>query len=111
MEQYLDLALRFLNEFSTWSPPKLTLYTIVAFSAVSSWVLSRVVAAPPLFLVPVAFIILTISGMLSNFSSRGIALMGTGEIQRALIFTVIGHAVACVILLAVFKAGEKSSRK
>lgn len=111
MENYFDVFARFWTEFSTWNPPQLTLYTIMFFGFLSSWIMTRIVAAAPLFAGPICFMILTFAAMLSNFASRGIGMMGTSEIQKALIFTVLGHAVAGVLLLAIFKVGAKGVRK
>jgi hypothetical protein len=111
MENAFDVVMRFLGDFSSWNPPKMTLYTILAFGALSSFIMTRVVAAAPLFAGPVSFMILTFAALFSNFSFRGISMMGTTEIQKTLIFTVIGHAVAGVLLLAIFKVGEKGVKK
>jgi hypothetical protein len=111
MEHYFDLATRFLGEFSRWSPPPLTMYTIFGFGILSSWIMTRIVAAAPLFAGPISFMILTFAAMFTNFVGRSVGMMGTSEIQKALIFTVLGHAVAGILLLAIFKVGEKGVRK
>jgi hypothetical protein len=111
MENALDTFVRFWSDFSAWNPPQLTLYTIVSFGLLSAWLMTRFVAAAPLFAGPICFIILTVAAMLSNFSFREVGMMGTSEIQKALIFTVLGHAVAGVMLLAIFKVGAKGVKK
>jgi hypothetical protein len=111
MEQYIDFAVRFYNDFISWSPPKLTLYTMVAFGVLSSWIMTRIVAAPPLFAGPICFVVLTSAAMLSNFTLHGIPMMGITDVQKALLFTLIGHAVAGVLLLAIFRVTEKGVRK
>jgi hypothetical protein len=111
MEHYFDLVSRFIIDFSVWNTPPITLYTIMFFGVLSSWLMTRVVAASPLFAGPICFMILTFAAMLSNFSSRGISMMGTSEIQKTLIFTVLGHAVAGVVLLAIFKVAEKGVKR
>ena len=103
----LDSALRFWNEFSSWSPPMMIMYTIVGFGVLSAWVMTRFVAAAPLFAGPISFIVLTFAAMFANFTFRSTPMMGTSELQKALLFTTLGHAVAGVILLAIFKVGEK----
>ncbi len=110
MEQYLDPVLRFWNDFASWTPPLDTLYTILGLGILSSAIMTRFVAAAPLFAGPICFMILTFSAMVSNFSARSTVMMGTSEIQKAMMFTVVGHIVAGLILLAVFKAGEKTKR-
>jgi hypothetical protein len=111
MENALDTFIRFWSDFSAWNPPNLTLYTIVSFGLLSAWMMTRIVAAAPLFAGPVSFIILTSAAMISNFSFREVGMMGTSEIQKALIFTVLGHAVAGVLLLAIFKVSQKGVKK
>jgi hypothetical protein len=111
MENSLDSFMRFWSDFSNWNPPHFTLYTIVFFGLLSAWLMTRVVAAAPLFSGPVSFIVLTVAAMLSNFTFREVGMMGTTEIQKALIFTVLGHAIAGVLLLALFKVGAKGVRK
>lgn len=111
MEQYIDIAFRFWNEFSTWSPPQVVMYTILGFGVLSAWVMTRFVAAPPLFAGPISFIVLTFAAMVSNFSARGYVMMGTTDLQKALLFTTVGHAVAGLILLMIFRASEKRTQK
>jgi hypothetical protein len=111
MEEYIDLAFRYWNDFSTWSPPGLTLHIIIGFSVLSAWIMTRIVAAPPLFAGPICFMILTFAAMVSNFAARSQMMMGTSELQKTLLFTVVGHAIAGVILLAIFKVGVKAVSK
>jgi hypothetical protein len=103
----VDTALRFWNDFSSWTPPTLVMYTMLGFGVLSSWVMTRFVAAAPLFAGPISFMVLTFAAMLCNFSFRGVPMMGTSDLQKALLFTTVGHAIAGLILLAVFKVGEK----
>ena len=111
MDNALDAFVKFWSDFISWNPPHFTLYTIVFFGLLSAWIMSRVVAAAPLFAGPICFIILTAVAMLSNFAFREVGMMGTSEIQKALIFTVLGQAIAGVLLLAVFKVGAKGASK
>lgn len=102
-----DSAFRFWNEFSSWSPPTLMLYTILSFGVLSSWVMTRFVAAAPLFAGPISFMVLTFAAMLMNFTFRTVPMMGTSDLQKTLLFTTLGHAIAGLILLAIFKVGER----
>lgn len=111
MDQYLTTASHFWNDFVTWTPPHIVLYTIWSFGALSAWVITRFVVAPPLFAGPISFITLTFAAMISNFAVRAHVLMGTSELQKALMFTVAGHAIAGIVLLATFKAGHRSFAK
>ncbi len=107
MEQYIDIAARFWNEFSSWSPTSVVLYTMLGFGVLSAWIMTRIVEAAPLFAGPISFIVLTFAAMVSNFSARDQAMMGTTELQKAIMFTAAGHAVAGLLLLIVFKASSK----
>jgi hypothetical protein len=111
MENALDTFFKFWSDFNSWNPSHLTLYTIVGFGLLASWIMTRIVAAAPLFAGPICFIILTVAALISNFAFRSVGMMGTSEIQKALIFTVLGHAVAGVVLLAIFKVGVKNPKK
>jgi hypothetical protein len=107
MEPYIDIAWRFWSEFSTWTPTSVVLYTIIGFGVLSSWIMTRFVDAAPLFAGPISFMILTVAAMVSNFSARSQVMMGTTDLQKAIIFTTVGHAIAGLVLLVVFKAGSK----
>jgi hypothetical protein len=107
----LDSALRFWNEFSSWSPPVLVMYTMLCFGFLSAWIMTRFVAAAPLFAGPISFIVLTFAAMVANFSFRAVPMMGTSDLQKALLFTTLGHAVAGLVLLALFKVGEKRASR
>jgi hypothetical protein len=111
MNEIYNDGIRFWGDFTSWSPPDLVLYTILGFGVLSSWIMTRYVAAPPLFAGPISFMILTFSAMLSNFAARAHTMMGTSDLQKALMFTVLGHAVAGIILLCLFKVGEKRASR
>lgn len=111
MENYLDLAFRFWNEFTSWSPPTIVLYTILGLGVLSAWIMTHFVEAPPMFAGPISFILLTFSAMVSNFALRGFVMMGITDLQKALILTTVGQAVAGFILLLVFRASEKRAQK
>jgi hypothetical protein len=111
MQYYIEIAMRFWSEFTTWTPPQVVLYTILGFGVLSAWIMTRFAAAAPLFVGPISFITLTFAAMVSNFVARGHAMMGTTDLQKALLFTTVGHAVGGLILLALFKASEKAVEK
>jgi hypothetical protein len=107
MEPYIEIAMRFWSEFSTWTPTSIVLYTMLGFGVLSAWIMTRVVAAAPLFAGPISFMILTFAAMVSNFAARSQVMMGTSELQKAIIFTALGHAVAGLILIVIFKTSAK----
>jgi hypothetical protein len=107
MEQYVDVALRYWSDFASWTPPRMAYYTILGFGVLSAAVISRISAAPPLFAGPISFIVLTFAAMVSNYVGRQFTIMGTTDLQKAILFTALGHAVAGILLLAILKVGEK----
>jgi hypothetical protein len=107
MEQYFDLVLKFITDFRSWNPSSPIFYTVLSFGILSAWIMTRLVAVAPLFAGPISYGILTLAAFLSNFAFRGVVLMGMSEIQKALIFTVLGHALAGLLLLAVMKVNVK----
>jgi hypothetical protein len=108
MNDYIDIAFRYWSDFTVWNPPQIVLYTILGFGILSSWVITKFVASPPLFAGPISFIVLTFAAMLGNFAARGYVMMGANDLQKALLFTVIGHAIAGIVLLAVFRVGHRN---
>jgi hypothetical protein len=110
MTDFLDSAARFWNDFSVWNPPELVTFIVFGFGILAAWILSRRIAAPPLFSGPISFMILVFAGLMSNFSSRGIAMMGTSDIQRVMVFTVIGHVIASIIILGLFRVSSMQRR-
>jgi hypothetical protein len=111
MEHYIDITLRFWSEFSSWHPPLVVWYTMLGFGAMSAWVITRFVSAPPMISGPISFLLLTYAAMITNFAARTQVMMGTTELQKALCFTVLGHAVASIILLAAFRVTQRSVAK
>lgn len=109
MEQFINITFNFWRDFSSWNPPFVIMYTILGFGALSAWIMTRHVAMAPMFAGPVSFIALTFAAMVSNFAARGYIIMGTTDLQKALLFTTVGHAVAGIILLALFWVGQKTA--
>ena len=105
MQDYFSIAARFWSDFTSWNLPDMTLYAILGFGIVSSWIMTRFAAAPPLFVGPISFMTLTFAAMIGNFMGRSVVMMGTSDVQKALVFTVIGHSIAGVMLLAILRVG------
>jgi hypothetical protein len=104
MQDTLSIAMRFWSDFLSWTPPQLTLYVIVGFSALSAWIMTWFAARPPLFVGPLSFVSLAFAAMMANFAGRSYVMMGTSDVQKVLLFCVIGHAVAGIFLMGLFKA-------
>jgi hypothetical protein len=108
MEQsYTDIALRFWSDFSAWRPPHVVSYTILSFGMLSSWIITRFVATAPMLAAPICFLILTVCAMITNFAAKGVIVFGASDLQKALIFTVIGQGLAGFALLAAFNFSGK----
>jgi hypothetical protein len=108
MEHYFDITVRFWTEFSAWHPPLVVWYTLLGFGAMSAWTITRFVSAPPMIAGPASFAMLTYAAMITNFAARTQVMMGTSEFQKALFFTVLGHAAAALVLLAIFRVTHKT---
>jgi hypothetical protein len=104
-----DDILRFWNDFTAWNPPQVVMFTMVGLGLLSAWMMSQRTAAPPMVFGPIAFIVLTFSAMLTNYAARGFVMVGTSEMQRTLLLTLLGHTVAAVLLLSFFKISEKNA--
>lgn len=107
MSNFTDFAFHFWTDFTSWNPPEMVMYTMLAIGALSAWIITRFVVAPPMIAGPTSFIALTFAAMISNFSGRGQVIMGISEVQKAILYTVIGHAVVGIVLLAIFRVGGK----
>jgi hypothetical protein len=111
MEHFFDVTMRFWADFSAWHPPFVVWYTMCGFGIMAAWILARFVSAPPMIVGPVSFVILTYAAMVTNFAARSQVMMGTTEFQKALCFTVLGHAVAAIVLLAIFRVTHRTIAK
>jgi hypothetical protein len=111
MEEYVDITLRFWADFSAWHPTLVVWYTMLGFGGMSAWTITRFISAPPLLAGPVSFLILTYAAMIANFASRSQIMMGTSEFEKTLCFTVLAHAFAALIILAIFRVSQKTVAK
>jgi hypothetical protein len=111
MQDYLDIFMRSWSDFSTWHPPMPVMMSIIVLGLMSSYMMTRFIAASALFVGPISFMILSFAAMACNFYGRGIALMGSSDMQKALMFTVIGHSIAAVALMFAFKVSASSASR
>lgn len=107
MGDYINTALTAWRDFQTWTPPTSMFYPMLALSLGCAFIISMFTAAPRLFSVPIGFMILMFSATLSNFLARGVFLSGITELQKTMMFTILGNCVACIIILAFFKVSER----
>jgi hypothetical protein len=111
MQDLLAPITQFFAEFVAWNPPSMVLAVIVGFSILSAAMMTRFVAAAPLFSGPVSFIVLSQCAVFANFIGRSQTMMGTSDVDKTLLYTLLGQAPACLLLLVAFKANAKAVRR
>lgn len=92
--------------FSGWSAPAVVVWTVSFFTIVTSLVLTSFTAGSRMFTVPVAYLLLFVSGLFTNYLGRNVHIAGATEMQVAILLTAVGQVVAGFLLLLVFKTGE-----
>jgi hypothetical protein len=107
MGDYINAALTTWRDFQQWTPPTSLFYPMLALSLACAFIISMFTAAPRLFTVPIGFMILMFSATLSNFLARGLFLSGITELQKTMMFTILGNSIACIVILAFFKVSER----
>jgi hypothetical protein len=107
MGDYLNTALKTWSEFQSWTPPTTMFYPMLALSLGCAFIVSMFTAAPRLFTVPIGFMILMFSATLSNFLARGLFISGITELQKTLLFSILGNSIACIVVLALFKVSDR----
>ena len=107
MSDYLNTVLTTWRDFQSWTPPTLMLYPMLALSLICAFIVSLFTAAPRLIAVPIGFIVLMFAATLSNFLARNLFLSGITELQKTMMFTILGDSIACIVILALFKVNER----
>ncbi len=87
----------------TWSPPPVTMVTVLAFTAISSYVLTGFTAGSRMFTLPISFILLFFAGLFTNFLGRNVHLTGATDMQNAIVLSLVGQVVVGFILLLLFR--------
>jgi uncharacterized membrane protein YccF (DUF307 family) len=91
------------NVFSAWNMTNQQLVIIALFSAASAYVLVRIASGVRVITVPISFSAFFIAAMCSNWFFKDFYIPAVSEIQKTLIFTVIGHIVSSLVLLFGFR--------
>lgn len=107
MSDYINTALATWRDFQTWSPPTNMYYPMLALSLGCAFIISIFTAAPRLFSVPIGFMILMFASTFSNFLARNLFISGLTDLQKTIMFTILGNSIAAIFVLALFKASEK----
>jgi hypothetical protein len=107
MGDYINTILTTWRDFQSWSPPTLMFYPILALSLGCAFIISFFTTAARLFTVPVGFIILFFAATFSNFLARNVFISGITELQKTIMFTVLGCSFASILVLALFKGRAK----
>ncbi len=107
MGDYINTALKTWSDFQSWTPPINMFYAMIALSLGCAFIISIFTAAPRLFTVPAGFILLMFASTLSNFLARDVFIGGLTELQKTIMFSIIGNCIAAIVLLALFKANVK----
>lgn len=107
MADYLDVIMKGWRDFQDWSPITTTLYIMLALSLGCAVLVSVFTAASKLFTIPIGFMVLLFAANLSNFLVRGVFISGMTDVQKTIIFSIVGNCVAALLLLAVFKVSER----
>jgi hypothetical protein len=97
------------NGFAGWSPPPHASNAMMVTSLVSTLLLTRLLGGTPLLSWPIAFLAMQLSARIANYAGTGISLPGTGDFEKAVLFSVVGHLLAVLPLLACFgiRDGER----
>jgi hypothetical protein len=107
MGDYINSALTTWRDFQAWSPPTSMLYPMLALSLGCAFIISIFTAAARLFTVPIGFMILMFASTFSNFLARDVFISGITELQKTIMFTVLGCSIASIVVLALFKVSER----
>jgi hypothetical protein len=106
VETALTTASILWTNFHAWHPASQVTYTIFAVSVLSAILITRMMGATALISIPASFVILYYSAMVGNFAALSIPMIEVGAIEKALIFSVIGHFVGGVLVLSIFRVAE-----
>ncbi len=95
------------TNFHNWHPGSQVLYTMLIFSCMSAILITRMTGAVALIAIPASFVILYYAAMLSNFAALSIPMIAVGAMEKALIFSVLGHFVGGLLILGIFRVAER----
>jgi hypothetical protein len=91
------------NIFSMWQISTKQFLAIALLSGAASYVLVLILAGIRSLTIPITFGLLLVAGMFSNWFFKDYHLQSLSELQETLIFTVVGHIFASLVLLLAFR--------
>ncbi len=91
------------NPFTTWDLTNQQLMIIFLFTTATGYVLTRIAHGVKVVTWPVCFASLFIAGMFANWFFKDIYFSAITEIQKTLIFTSLGQAIAALFLMLGFR--------
>jgi carbon starvation protein CstA len=91
------------NMFSVWNMTNQQLIIIALFSVAAAYVMVRVASGVRVITIPICFSSFFIAAMFSNWFFKDFHITAISEIQKTLIFTVVGHIVVSFVLLLGFR--------
>jgi hypothetical protein len=101
MEDAFGSTFTLLQDYLAWTPPDLTRKAVLVLTLVMSAVLTTVTAGSRLFTMPIAYAVLYVAGMFSNFLFRGVHIGALNDAQLILVFTSIGQCLVVLPLVMV----------
>jgi Na+-transporting methylmalonyl-CoA/oxaloacetate decarboxylase gamma subunit len=105
-EWSLDDIMKIVREFQNWSPPRLTLYVVSLLSIVTTVINGRLLSGSRMLVFAGGYLVLYFFGMVGNFIGRYVPMEATTDLQKAIVATIAGQALAVVVLFIVFKRNE-----
>jgi hypothetical protein len=82
------------NLFSGWQLTNEQMMVIALFSAASSYILVRITAGVRILTIPLSFCACFFAAMFANWFFKDFHMMAVSELQKTLMFTVVGHMIA-----------------
>lgn len=107
VETALNVASTLWTHFHAWHPGSQVVYTMVVISVLSAILITRMTGAAALIAIPASFVLLYYSAMVSNFAALSIPMVAVGAVEKALIFSVIGHFIGGMLVLGVFRVTDR----
>ena len=107
VETTVSVVTTLWTNFHNWHPGSLVLYTMLIISCLSAILITRMTGAIALIAIPASFVILYYSAMLCNYAAVSVPMVAVGEMQKALIFSVIGHFIGGLLILGIFRVAQR----
>ena len=107
VETAVSVASTLFGNFLAWHPAPQAVYIMIAMSALSAIIISRIVGSSPFVSVPLGFVVLYGAAMILNFAAVAIPMVEMNVLQKAMVFSVLGHFIGGIFVLGVFRLAER----